>query len=500
MVLLSLGLVMAFSVSAFAVDVKVSADYYVGGLYLNKVNVNSTDSVTVLFPADPTVKPPSVRYLPSDISTAFFYQRLRVGTDFIVSPGLKLVTRFDALERIWGGARSNVWQVNATEPTMSAGTRAESENIAFDVAYIDYTSPIGKFEVGYMPDSTWGTVFGNDSTGPTVGLIKWSAPVGPVILLANFAKLADNSSSAVSTQSWYWYNNVMANKTDRDTDSYRAGFIYPFKNEKANGQAGALFIYSRDASNRGRANWVMPFPGAYGQLAFLSRSYKIMPYFKANIGPVALQGEINYQWGDAVSAEYGVPFTNSDKRIDSLSAFLDATAKFGMFTVGGTFAYVQGDDNIMDGVVHDANTGGIDFNPCLLMFNYDTVQYWIGGINGWNLPGLNTTSVGGPMKNAWFLQGRVGASPTPKLDLLASLSWATADKKPEIAPYSGVHFPNGGYGFEIDLTGTYKITNNLSYMLGAGYLFTGDYFKGYGVPGMDVQDDFILINKLTLSF
>jgi hypothetical protein len=134
------------------------------------------------------------------------------------------------------------------------------------------------------------------------------------------------------------------------------------------------------------------------------------------------------------------------------------------------------------------------------MFNYDTVQYWIGGINGWNLPGLNTTSVGGPMKNAWFLQGRVGASPTPKLDLLASLSWATADKKPEIAPYSGVHFPNGGYGFEIDLTGTYKITNNLSYMLGAGYLFTGDYFKGYGVPGMDVQDDFILINKLTLSF
>ena len=39
-------------------------------------------------------------------STAFFYQRLRVGTDFIVSPGLKLVTRFDAMERIWGGARA----------------------------------------------------------------------------------------------------------------------------------------------------------------------------------------------------------------------------------------------------------------------------------------------------------------------------------------------------------------------------------------------------------
>jgi hypothetical protein len=35
--LLSLGLIMAFSVSAFAVDVKVGADYYVSGLYLNKI-------------------------------------------------------------------------------------------------------------------------------------------------------------------------------------------------------------------------------------------------------------------------------------------------------------------------------------------------------------------------------------------------------------------------------------------------------------------------------
>lgn len=36
LVLLSLGLIMAFSVSAFAVDVKVSAEYYAAGLYLNK--------------------------------------------------------------------------------------------------------------------------------------------------------------------------------------------------------------------------------------------------------------------------------------------------------------------------------------------------------------------------------------------------------------------------------------------------------------------------------
>jgi len=87
LVLLSLGLVMAFSVSAFAVDVKVGAEYYAAGMYLNKTNL-----------ADQDTNP----------STAFFYQRWRVGTDFIVSPSLKLVTRFDAMERIWGGARRRI--------------------------------------------------------------------------------------------------------------------------------------------------------------------------------------------------------------------------------------------------------------------------------------------------------------------------------------------------------------------------------------------------------
>ena len=48
------------------------------------------------------------------------------------------------------------------------------------------------------------------------------------------------------------------------------------------------------------------------------------------------------------------------------------------------------------------------------------------------------------------------------------------------------------------MTGTYKITNNLSYMLGAAYLFTGDYFKGTGSG--EVNDDYMLINKLTLAF
>jgi len=123
------------------------------------------------------------------------------------------------------------------------------------------------------------------------------------------------------------------------------------------------------------------------------------------------------------------------------------------------------------------------------MFNYYDTANWVGTVYGYN-----SCAVNGAMSNAWFGQGRIGVKPTPQLDAMLSVSYATADKKP-----SG--FANSTYGTEVDLTGTYKITNNLSYMLGFGYLFTGDYFKGYDSGSSSkVNDDFIVINKLTLNF
>ena len=67
LVLLSLGLIVAFSTSAMAVDVKFSGSYYAAGMYLDKTSF--TKSTTGGNP-----------------STAFYFQRLRVKTDFVVSP------------------------------------------------------------------------------------------------------------------------------------------------------------------------------------------------------------------------------------------------------------------------------------------------------------------------------------------------------------------------------------------------------------------------------
>ncbi|MGP8153427.1 MAG: hypothetical protein ACLQBQ_04685 [Smithella sp.] len=180
-----------------------------------------------------------------------------------------------------------------------------------------------------------------------------------------------------------------------------------------------------------------------------------------------------------------------------MAAFIDATVNLAPFYVGGTFAYVAGDDpNKKDTMEGGVLTVGTDWNPCLILFSYYDLTYWVGPVDGYNPSNVyklaNNGQVDGPMYNAWFGQGRIGVKPTPELDVMLSLSYAEADQKP-------LGYIGGTYGTEVDLTSTYKITNNLSYMLGFGYLFTGDYFKGTNGANK-VDDDYLLINKLTLTF
>jgi hypothetical protein len=451
LILLSMGLIMAFSVSAFAVDVKISGEFYAAGLYLNKTAIVNDDVYTK-----------NVLTTKADESTAFFYQRLRVETDFIISPSLKLVTRFDALERIWGGARSAAGTTLAID---SAGTRAENENVAIDWAYINYVSPIGTFEVGYMNYGATGTIFGN-SYYPA-GRIKYYSPLisNYFNINADITKIKDQSDSAVTSA-----NGTSLDVTDADNDVYTIEGTYTWKE----GKAGLKAQYYRSAATR---------PDASGD--YKSTYFQFTPYAIAKVGPVALQTEFIYATGN--SNEYDQPNSKTDVKLENFAGWIDATATFAPIYVGGTIAYVSGDDpGTADKKEGGTLTGGRDWNPCLIMFNYYDAANWVGAISGYD------SQVTGPMSNAWFGQGRVGVKPIPQLDAMLSVSYATADKKPK-------NFVSGTYGWEIDVTNTYKITNNLSYMLGVGYLFTGDYYKGTGVNNK-VTDDYMLLNKLTLSF
>ncbi|HOC61069.1 MAG TPA: hypothetical protein PKN70_14025 [Smithellaceae bacterium] len=445
-VLLSLGLIVFFSVSVMAVDVKFSGEFYAAGIYQDKT----------------TFKKGTASDGPS---TAFYFQRLRLRTDFVVSPGLKLTTRADIMERSWGAQRSNVPFIT-TNDELSAGTRAENENIAFDLAYISYVSPIGLMTAGYQIDGAWGTIFGNSSQ--PCGMLTWILPIKNYVFGLEAIKSLENSRSATAPA---------VTAADRDTNYYYAFAIYNFKS----GSTGVLFAYIRDASARAIIT---------EQTGYLANVYALLPYIKLKLGPVDIQAEVNYGWGQGAKWEGEYPFSSlGDTRIDNLGAFLDASAAFGQAYVGGTFAYVSGDDPGTGKIEGGILNGGLDWNPCLILFNADR-NYWAGAIPGY--AGAN----GSNMANAWFFQGRAGITPIDKLDVMASVSFANADKKPT------ANWLYNDYGWEVDLTATYKITNNLTYMLGGAYLFTGKYFKGEGsaTAPCDLANNYLIINKLTLTF
>lgn len=465
LVLLSLGLVMVFSASAFAIDVKVSGSFYAAGMY--------QDKASFLKDGDQS----------ANTSTAFYYQRLRVQTDFIVSPGLKLITRFDAMERAWGGQRSDA---GGPTDTQSAATRAENQNIGFDWAYVEYTSPIGMFTVGYQDDGGWGTVFG-DSSVPQ-GMVSWVAQQNGWTAFLQILKINDNSKTAIHSTT----------VTDNDTDKYQGGVVYEGKGI----ETGLLAIYYRDASSR-PADYLGYDIGVTGNVFVLE------PYAIVKIGPVKIQAELDYAWGNIKADQINALTAGQDKKVDDLAGWIDATVDLKQFYFGGSIAYVAGNDWSKSDVIKGGFlTGGMDWNPTLLLFNNER-QYWAGSISGNTLTGTSVNFISQEfglndtgMYNALFFQGRVGVRPIDKLDIVASVSYAMADNKtiPDLV--------NGGslgtidsnvYGTEIDLVGTYKITNNLSYMAGFGYLFTGDYFKGLD-PDSKVHDNYIIINKLTLTF
>ena len=447
LVLLTLGLVMAFSTSVFAADVKFTGSFYAAGMYLDNTS----------FMGNGSEKP----------STAFYYQRMRIRAEFIASPALKLVTQFDAMERMWGHVRSTVPLVTANDVD-SYGTRAENENIAFDYAYVWYASKIGIWEVGIMEDGVWGTQFGDNSEPE--GKIKYTFIKMPFIAGLQILKLNEFSDNAVNASVY----------SDRDVDKYQGFFIFNWKG----GQAGVLGIF---INNRSMKPSFWPVVSSYTQ-----QVYGALPYVKAKFGPVAVEAEAWYLTGKVMKWQDEVPaiFLN-DIDLSAWSVYVNAVADFNMFYFGGTFAYLSGDDpTTTDKIEGGAGTvnGGRDWNPCLIMFNWDR-NYWAGAMAGYGV-----TADSGVMTNAYFGQLKAGVRPISDLDIALSVAYAKADKLP-------TGYFEKDYGWEVDVTATYKITNNLSYMLGAGYLFTGDYYEATRAVITDnVEDNFIVLNKLTLTF
>ena len=454
LVLFAAVLVMAFSMPAVAADVKFFGDYYAAGYYSSNYSLNDTDTV-------------------NNAGRGTFGNRLRINTVFQVAEGLKLTTRFDALERVWG-QEAAIGTPNPSTTSATSGGYRDENNIAWERAYVTFNLGPGFFDVGYAAEGYWSPIAFGNTTG-SAGLIRYTAPFGPMTLSAYWEKVKEQEFEPTI------YNNG-------DYDRYALQGWYKWKS----GLAGLQLLMDKVETNataftfRNTTN-AISIPAGY-KVTY----YEVSPFIQAKFGSFDLEGKMYWTWGEA-EAKLG----GDDIDIEGLSAYINGKFNFGPAYVGLMFAYIKGDDpNDEDATV--SHGGGQDWDPCLILGN-DRYAKWQGGRYssppGWGSPaGASPFGAGGAgtydEKNAFFYQVYVGYNPIPKLALKAAFTYMKADET--LAGYDD-HIGN-----ELDITAAYKIYPNLEYMVGFGYLWTGDWFKG--TTSQSVDDNYLLMHQLTLTF
>jgi len=449
-VLLAAALVAGFAVSASAMDVKFNGSYYVLGAHADNWGLADDD----------------------ETDYASYGQRLRLGTEFKIAEGLTLNTRIDALEGRWGQ-----FGAYGSETSRHGLTQEDDDNISFDRAWVTFVAPFGgTFNVGRQNSSAWGTIFGNNDYEADGINYRWN--YGPVELGANVEKIREE-----------WNNNDWTGpEADSDADNYHAWIRYKWNS----GIAGFKVIYTNNASGSDGNPFIGTDPVTGDPTEEAGDGYKakywtFQPYAQAQFGPVFVEAELNYVYGDYQKWEGD----GDDVDYRAWNAYVHAKADIQNFYVGGLYGYVSGDDDPNDGKYEVGPSGGRSWNPALILWNEYTNKWAgrLGSSNGANYGALN----GQAMTNAHMFQLYAGMKPAPKWDVRAAVSYAMAAEEP-------AGYEDDEIGWEGDLTVSYKIYDNLSYTVGAGYLMAGDYFKGLEAEDNSVDDTYLLMHRLDLVF
>lgn len=466
LVLFAFGFVLALSAPASAVELKVSGSYYATGMYI----------------ADPSFKESGDRTRDVNGSSASFVgQRLRIQPEFKIAEGLTLTTRFDALEKKWGDSswgKVHTWDntnrpVDAAAPgvgsgyTLTGSQIRTQENLEWERAYVDFNTAIGRFMVGYFDCICYGTLFLN--THVSRAGVQYMYPMGPWTFGAKWEKVHEGGSYGTGGSA------PSLRFSNKDMDVYSIDVTYRWKT----GVAGAQFQYYADDFGEYSGGYAAQFPPNTAALVapnFTRNVYAINPFFQAAIGNLALEGEFWYGFGDWIDFKG----SGDDVDLEAYAAYLN-----GKFSIPGTNFYVGAlgsiesgdadatDDDQKGSVLSSYFSMGQAWDPFLYMMN-DLVNTYTGN---WNPYGA---SLGTWEDNAILWKLYAGWNITPKLNLEVAYGSAWADDTP-----AGV---DDEYGSEFDIFATYKIYNNLSYMVGFGYWWVGDYFKAGTSADLEDRD------------
>jgi hypothetical protein len=342
------------------------------------------------------------------------------------------------------------------------------------MAYVSTNIAGGLFRAGYQRLGQFGTSFGDSGDYAYGPRVRYDYVVGPWMFIVLWEKPEGTKYYSPAGPAGNIGNSLY--QVDQEGDSYVAAFVYNW----GKGNAGLLYKLFQDSQTAGQN----PTPSTD---AGYKRTWHILnPYAKAQMGALYVEAEAIYMTGK--TRKYETAGNGTDRTKDGLSLYVSATYDFAPMYAGVNLVYVAGDDQGTSDKDEAGWPGHVDFNPCLMLYNWDLAR-WNGNVG----PGGGIGQTGG-IANAQFAQIFFGIKPMPKLDIKASYAIAQADKDG-----SSSGWVSKNYGSEFDLTATYKIYDNLSYMVGFGYLWAGDYFKGTNST-VTLDNDYLITHKLTLTF
>jgi hypothetical protein len=368
-------------------------------------------------------------------SNAYMNMCFTLDTVFKASDILSVTTSFDALDGVWG-------------------EQAAKGGVDFTRAYMTIKAPIGTFSVGRMVKGLWGTSF-LDTEGDA-DRIKYVKKIDNLTLYAVYQKSAENDDARHPVPQTV---PPTAEAADQDSDTYY--LLGKYKAESTT--TGLLLAFTNNKTNPVATTHV----------------YTAIPYFVSKFGPLAIQGELGYKWGETDFDDT----TKADLDIKKLAYNLEATYNFGPASVMAGYAFVSGDDDAND----DENSayGGVGAEwEKLFILTYDEDP-----VN--NLGGAgNLTATGN--YGAKIIYGGATFSPLDNLELGVVVGMADADEV-QIANQED------DIGFEYDLTLNWEIYDNLTYTAIAAFLNAGDIWQG-GDATVDVENTYALFHKLELAF
>jgi hypothetical protein len=474
---------------AMALEVEVSGHYFIEAFNNSNENLRPDDGTddygTMEFMAKPVFK---------------------------INDNITLTTQFTALQdHVWGDDTLAEYSTFPF-PVADGGTPQvdNSSNFDWKAAYLTIKTPIGGFIVGRYIDTPWGTTIGDStashgSNSLHKDRIMWVVPVGNFISGAVYQKMEENDKGAdISDQDFSKAYLFSAYKQE----NWSTGLLfanYNHKNYLASANLNRAINNAALFEVLGAPAFATAADAAYDTRGSL-KLWVLDPYLKGQFGPVGIQAELLYGWGDIEQDD------NSANDLDAkgMGYMFDLSYDFGPVSCMVGTSYAQGDWDFTD---DEANAMGY-FEPSLdhergflLTSDVSNLNTTLGG-RVETLVNINTVA-GTPMGNVSGGPGTVTGQAGYQM-FYFDLGWqalenlklgfffvsSTADDVPKTS--AGVEWDDD-HGQEYDFTLEWNIMDNLMFKGVVAYLDAGDYWK-QGDPDYEIEDNTTFYGRLTVEF